>query len=62
MLDTFYLLFVALMTGTLLPDVNDHIRIVHRCLESGGIRLRSQIAYHHRRNHGSQASTTRSLR
>jgi hypothetical protein len=34
--DTLGMLFVAFMTGTLLPDINEHVRIVHNCVESSG--------------------------
>jgi hypothetical protein len=58
MLDTFRMLVVALMTGTLLHDVNISLEsstvIAQRVAES--IHLRSRSAYHHRLNHRSQAS------
>jgi hypothetical protein len=30
------MLFFALMAGTLLPDVNEHVLIVPTCVKSGG--------------------------
>jgi hypothetical protein len=31
--NTFRMLFVTLMTDTLVPDVNEHVRVVHSCVK-----------------------------
>jgi hypothetical protein len=57
MLETFHMLFVALMTGTLLPGVNSTLEsstVAQRVAES--IHLGSQSAHHNRLHHRSQAS------